>query len=109
MSANVGLILIAPQGGRARPSAEPGLSPARYDWQRLFQFPLVPEVSAMANIWWYPMEGVEVRVGYEFMNFFNTVASPAPVDFNYGSVTPAWEKGHYRAVDGINAGIAFIF
>jgi hypothetical protein len=73
------------------------------------EYSIVPELSATANIWWYPIEGVEMRFGYDFMNFFNTAAAPHPVDFNYGAMAPAWDKGRYRTLDGFTAGIAFIF
>jgi hypothetical protein len=67
------------------------------------------EIDARANLTWYPIEGVELRVGYELMNFFNTVSSPRPIDFNMGSLTPTWDKGTYRLFDGFSAGIALIF
>ncbi|HEV2948580.1 MAG TPA: hypothetical protein VGX70_14485, partial [Gemmataceae bacterium] len=57
------------------------------------------EVDARANLTWYPIEGVELRVGYELMNFFNTVSSPRPIDFNMGALTPTWERGTYRLFD----------
>jgi hypothetical protein len=73
------------------------------------EYTLSPELDAIANIWWYPIEGVELRAGYDFFNFFNTVSSPQPVDFNYGALAPAWEKNTYRFIEGFHAGIAFIF
>jgi hypothetical protein len=73
------------------------------------EYVFVPELDALANVCWYPFEGIEVRVGYDFMNFFNTIASPQPVDFNYGATAPAWDKGQYRFIEGFHAGIGFIF
>jgi hypothetical protein len=67
------------------------------------------ELDAKANLTWYPIEGIELRFGYDVMNFFNTVSSPRPVDFNFGSLTPTWEKGTYRFMEGFEAGIGFIF
>jgi hypothetical protein len=69
---------------------------------------VVPEVRANLNLWWYPVEGVQVRLGYDLMAFFNTIAAPNPVSFNYGGIDPAWQS-QTRFYDGINAGIAFIF
>jgi hypothetical protein len=69
---------------------------------------VVPELSANLQLWWYPMEGVQLRVGYDLMAFFNTIAAPQPVSFNYGGLDPAWENKS-RLFDGINAGIAIIF
>src|SRR5262249_18699146 len=69
---------------------------------------VVPEVSANVQLWWYPMEGIQMRIGYDVMGFFNTIAAPNPVSFNFGGLDPAWESKN-RWFDGINAGIAFIF
>jgi hypothetical protein len=73
------------------------------------QFTVVPEAQAVANLWWFPIEGVQIRVGYDFAAFFNTVASPNPVSFNYGGLDPPFERGHTRFLDGFTAGIGFIF
>ena len=72
------------------------------------EFHLVPEAQAAFNVWWYPIEGVQLRAGYSLEAFFNTVASPNPVSFNYGGLDPAWEH-EMRWFHGFNAGIAFIF
>ena len=71
-------------------------------------YTIAPEVQASANLWWYPIEGVQVQVGYDLMAFFNTIASPEPVSFNYGGLDPAW-RSVYRFFDGFHAGIGFIF
>jgi hypothetical protein len=73
------------------------------------EFTFSPELQAQPNLWWYPIEGVQLRVGYDVMGFFNTVASPNPVSFNYGGLDPPFEKGHFRFFNGFNAGIGFIF
>lgn len=73
------------------------------------EYTLVPELDAIGNIWWYPIEGVQLNFGYDVMTFFNTISSPRPVDFNYGAVAPAWEKGTFRMVDGFHAGLGLIF
>jgi hypothetical protein len=69
----------------------------------------VPEAQANANVFWFPIEGVEIRGGYDFMAFFNTVTSPNPVDFNFGRLAPDWHHGKTRFIDGFHLGIAFIF
>jgi hypothetical protein len=73
------------------------------------EYTIVPEAHARAHLWWYPIEGVQVRVGYDFMAFFNTIASPQPVSFHFGTLDPPWDKGFTRLLDGFSAGIAFIF
>jgi hypothetical protein len=71
-------------------------------------YEFVPELQGQVNVWWYPIEGVQIRVGYEIMAFFDTIAAPDPVSFNYSALNPAWKFQH-RYFDGFNAGIAFIF
>lgn len=71
-------------------------------------YTLVPELEGRFNLWWYPIEGVQLRVGYDVMAFFNTVASPYPVSFNFGALDPVFDR-HIRLLDGLNAGIGFIF
>jgi len=75
--------------------------------QDLFTF--VPELDAMFNLTWYPIEGVELQFGYDFMAFFNTVASPRPVSFDFGGLDAPFEKGVFRMLDGFQASIAFVF
>jgi hypothetical protein len=70
---------------------------------------LTPELQAGVALWWYPYEAIQVRLGYDVMAFFNTMASPNPVDFNFGSIAPAMEDGVFRIIHGLNVGIAFIF
>jgi hypothetical protein len=72
-------------------------------------YTFVPEIFSNLNLWWYPIEGVEIRFGYNVDLLFNTVSSPKPIDFNYGSLTPGYDKGTFRMLDGWNAGIGFIF
>jgi hypothetical protein len=73
------------------------------------EYTLVPEVQAKLNLWWYPTEAIQLRVGYDVMAFFNTVASPSPIDFNFGRISPDWEKGETRFFRGLNFGISFVF
>lgn len=74
--------------------------------QRAFAF--VPEFEAQANLWWYPIEGMVCRLGFNSMNFVNTYSSPEPVSFNYSSLDPQW-KSTFRYVIGWNMGVGFIF
>jgi hypothetical protein len=67
------------------------------------------ELSARLNLWWYPVQAVQMRVGYDFNVFFNTVSSPDPVSFNYGSLDPPWRKGTTRVLEGLSAGVGLVF
>jgi hypothetical protein len=76
--------------------------------QARYAYAISPEVQANANLWWYPIEGVQIRVGYAAMGFFNTYASPNPVNFNYGGLDAVYTH-IFRFFQGMNAGIGFIF
>ena len=71
-------------------------------------YTLVPELAGTFGISWYPVEGIEFKVGYDVMAFFNTISSRHPVDFNFGTVDPAYES-QYRIFDGFTAGLALVF
>lgn len=73
------------------------------------EYTFVPQVQAQINLWWYPIQGVQLRVGYDLLAYFNTIYSPYPVSFNFGVLDPPWEHKFMRLFDGINAGIGFIF
>jgi hypothetical protein len=75
--------------------------------RRVFSF--VPELETSINLWWYPIEGVQIKIGYNAMAFFNTIASPDPVSFNASSLDAPYQHTFLRLLDGINAGIGFIF
>ncbi len=72
------------------------------------EYEFVPEVQANINLTWYPIEGVQMRFGYDIMAFFNTIASQNPVTFSYGTMDPHWGS-QTRILNGINAGISIIF
>jgi hypothetical protein len=70
---------------------------------------LAPGVECKVNLWWYPFEGISVRLGYDLMTFFNTVAAERPIDFNMGSIAPKWEEGITRFYHGLGFGVGFVF
>ena len=72
------------------------------------QYTFVPELQANLGLNWYPFEGVELRVGYDVMMFFNTISSPVPVSFDWMGVNPDF-KSTFRLLDGFTAGFAFVF
>ena len=71
-------------------------------------FSMVPEADGQFELWWYPYKGIVCRIGYEAMAFYNTYASPQPVDFNFGTITPAYQPV-FRLFDGFNLGVGFMF
>jgi hypothetical protein len=64
--------------------------------------------QAGAYLWWYPMEGIQARIGYEFLGVLGSRRAPEPIDFDLGKLAPIYEKLFLR-VDGVTAGVAFIF
>jgi hypothetical protein len=72
-------------------------------------YTIAPEAEAHLNIWWYPIEGVQVRIGYDLISIFNTIYSPMPIDFNFGALAPDFPHKAVRIIDGWNVGIGFIF
>jgi hypothetical protein len=73
------------------------------------QFRFVPNVNVDANLSWYPLEGVQVRLGYNLMSYFNTTAFQQPVTFDFGNLNPTYGSQAYRMVHGFNVGVGFFF
>lgn len=73
------------------------------------EFRLVPNANAAFNLWWYPIEGVQIRIGYQAMTYFNTLYMIDPVGFNYGNIDPGYHTKYFRLVHGFNVGIGFFF
>jgi hypothetical protein len=72
------------------------------------QYTFVPQFTATANVTWFPIESVELRLGYDLMAFANTIAAPKPVTFNVGGLDPAWVH-RWRFFDGFQAGLGIQF
>jgi hypothetical protein len=72
-------------------------------------YTFVPEINGKVYVTWYPTEAIELRLGWDFMAFFNTVSSPDPVSFNYGGLDPPWVKGTFRFFEGLSAGVSISF
>jgi hypothetical protein len=68
-----------------------------------------PAAEGRIGIKWYPWEGISLQLGYDIQTYFNTMASPKPVDFNLGNVDPQYEHYFFRWFHGFNAGISFSF
>ncbi len=69
---------------------------------------LSPFFQGGLYLWWYPLEGVQCRAGYEFLGIFNVRRSEQPVSFDLGKLDATYEDMFLR-FDGFSAGIAFIF
>lgn len=72
-------------------------------------YTFVPSLAANIQLWWYPIQGVQLRCGYNAWTFFNTRRMEEPVGFNYGSIDPAYDVQVFRIVHGINVGLGLFF
>jgi hypothetical protein len=68
----------------------------------------VPNINASFDVWWYPIRGIQMRFGYNFMGYFNVKEMTRPVGFNYGAIEYR-NDDRFRFLQGINAGVGFIF
>jgi hypothetical protein len=73
------------------------------------EYEIAAQLQGQVNLWWFPIEGVQMRVGYDLLAFFNTIYSPYPVAFDFGVLDPPWENKAVRLLDGFNVGLCFIF
>jgi hypothetical protein len=72
-------------------------------------FYLVPSATADFNLWCYPIEGVQFRLGYSGLTFFNTRQMREPVGFNFGQIDPNVGLRAFRLLHGFNIGVGFFF
>jgi hypothetical protein len=72
-------------------------------------FTVVPNANAALNLWWYPTDGVQLRVGYNAMSYFNTRYMQNPVGFDYGAIDPVYSTRAVRVYHGFNAGFGLFF
>jgi hypothetical protein len=70
---------------------------------------LVPAVGGNVNLWWYPVRGIQMRVGYSANTFYNTRNMDEPISFNYGAIDPAYKTQYFRLIHGLNVGFGVFF
>ncbi len=75
----------------------------------LTSYNVVPNANAAINLMWYPIEGVQVRVGYQAQTYFNTIGMQDPIGFNFGAIDPVYNTQWFRIIHGVNVGISFFF
>jgi hypothetical protein len=71
-------------------------------------FQAAAEAQVTPSLMWYPLEGIQMQLAYDWFAIFNNTASPQPVDFNYSSLTPAYSNP-VRFFNGFQATVAFVF
>lgn len=74
-----------------------------------YDYTFAPELQAEVHLTWYPVEFVELKLGYNVMAFFNTVSASDPVSFNLASPDTQWNTGQFRLFNGLDASIGFLF
>jgi hypothetical protein len=73
-------------------------------------YTVVPEIQGKIGLAWYPAEGIQFRIDYNLMAFFNTFDFQRPVNFDYGALgNTKYYNDVIRVFDGLQAGIALIF
>lgn len=72
-------------------------------------FYLVPSATADFNLWFYPIEGIQCRLGYSALTFFNTRQMREPVGYNFGNIDPNIGTKYFRLLHGFNIGVGFFF
>jgi hypothetical protein len=70
---------------------------------------LVPAAEARLGLKWWIYEGITIEAGYDIQAYFNTIASPRPVDFNLSQVDPEYQSLFMRCFHGMRFGITFTF
>jgi hypothetical protein len=70
---------------------------------------LVPTAGGNVNLWWYPVRGIQMRVGYQANTFYNTRNIEEPIGFNYGAIDPAYKTQYFRIIHGLNVGFGVFF
>lgn len=73
------------------------------------EYTLAPVVYGDISLWWFPYEAVQCRIGYNILAAFNTIAADQPIDFNVGAVSPNWQRGQIRILNGLHFGVGFLF
>jgi hypothetical protein len=72
-------------------------------------YTVVPQVQGTLYISYNPIEAVQIRLGYDVMAFFNTIASEKPIVFDWGGMDPAFNHQFIRYFNGIQASLGFVF
>src|SRR5262245_17242976 len=72
-------------------------------------FDVVPSLTGDFNLWWYPVEGVQIRLGYSALTFFNTQYMLEPIGFNYSNIDPSYKTRYFRYLHGFHVGVGLFF
>lgn len=70
---------------------------------------IAPMLSAKIDLWWYPVEAIQLNLGYDLLCYFNTMASRNPIDFNMGTINPDYNDWVQRLYYGFHIGFGITF
>jgi hypothetical protein len=68
----------------------------------------VPGAQATIALMYYPIEGVELKIGYDFIGFLNTIGMNEPVVFDFSGLNPKYNN-QARIYDGFMATLSISF
>ncbi len=73
------------------------------------EYTIVPNINASIDLWWYPINGVTLRAGYDLWTYFNTIYMQQPVGFNVGAIDPSYKHRAVRIFHGFHVGVGINF
>ena len=92
------------------------------------EYTFSPMLNSDLNLTWYPINGMQVRLGWSSMLFMNTVHAEHPVAFNFGNLqknndfgplpagqappgvgTDIWTRKTLHYIDGLSIGVGLSF
>jgi len=84
--------------------------------RQVVEYTFAPALNGELHLDWFPIEGIQVRVGWNSVAFFNTVNAPNPLPYtpdgtgiDFGNLNGHWQRKAIRYLDGIDVGLAITF
>jgi hypothetical protein len=85
--------------------------------RQVIEYTFAPALNGELHLDWFPFEGVQVRIGWNSVAFFNTVNAPNPLPYtpdgvvgiDFGNLNGNWQRKAIRYLDGIDVGLAITF
>lgn len=72
-------------------------------------FNVVPNLNGNFNLWWYPTEGVQIRLGYQAQTYYATKYMREPVGFDFSAPEGTIDTKWFRVIHGVNVGLGLFF
>ena len=91
---------------RSKYELDTELTQSKRGWN---DFIVVPNFNGNFNLWWYPTEGVQLRVGYQAQTYYATKYMREAIGFNFAAPDPAIDTKWFRVIHGFNVGLGLFF